>query len=280
VQRVVQSRLLKAIGGLHRGVKTPRSQDATIHGARKRLKEARALLQLLRIELGNKLCKKERNALRDIARPLSELRDATALIDALDGMGERFPDEIDKTGWPIRRALLSRRILIRRRIMKKGRVFTRASKGLRKVHARIVRWNLGRDSKEAVKAGLANTHDRARKAMKAAVRGASDENLHEWRKRTKELRYQLELLSPLWPAAMKRRARRAKKLSDVLGDDHDLAVFRDLLRAELSASIPVDVVRKIHVLIELRRKELQTLAASIGGELLAEPRGKFAAAIE
>jgi CHAD domain-containing protein len=116
--------------------------------------------------------------------------------------------------------------------------------------------------------------------MKAAVRGASDENLHEWRKRTKELRYQLELLSPLWPAAMKRRARRAKKLSDVLGDDHDLAVFRDLLRAELSASIPVDVVRKIHVLIELRRKELQTLAASIGGELLAEPRGKFAAAIE
>ena len=48
-----------------------KSDDDSIHEARKELKKARATLRLLRDALGKKAYKRENTALRDAARPLS-----------------------------------------------------------------------------------------------------------------------------------------------------------------------------------------------------------------
>ena len=65
--------------------------DARIHDARKRIKRARAALRLLRDALGESVYQRENAALRDAARPLSEVRDAKILIDALDELARRQP---------------------------------------------------------------------------------------------------------------------------------------------------------------------------------------------
>src|SRR6185437_16474643 len=60
-----------------------KSDDESVHEARKDLKRARATLRLLREALGNSTYKRENAAIRDAARPLSEVRDGRVLLDAL-----------------------------------------------------------------------------------------------------------------------------------------------------------------------------------------------------
>jgi len=60
VERVVDREVGKAVDALDNG--KPLSDDA-VHGARKRLKRARAALRLMRVALGNRVYRRENRAL-------------------------------------------------------------------------------------------------------------------------------------------------------------------------------------------------------------------------
>src|SRR5262250_3558709 len=60
------------------------SRDEMVHEVRKSLKKLRTLLRLVRPSLGRKTYRQENIALRDIARPLTGVRDAAILVEALD----------------------------------------------------------------------------------------------------------------------------------------------------------------------------------------------------
>ncbi|HKN40971.1 MAG TPA: CHAD domain-containing protein [Acidimicrobiia bacterium] len=60
--------------------------DEAAHDARKRAKKLRALLRLVRPELGDDVYRRENRALRDAARRLSPVRDAWVLVETLDGL--------------------------------------------------------------------------------------------------------------------------------------------------------------------------------------------------
>jgi CHAD domain-containing protein len=81
----------------------------------------------------------------------------------------------------------------------------------------------------AIGAGLCRTYRGAKAARKTSRKNPTIANLHEWRKQTKYLRYQLEALRPMWPVAIDQLCDMAKDLSDLLGQDHDLAVLRQAL---------------------------------------------------
>ena len=88
-------------------------------------------------------------------------------------------------------------------------------------------------------------------------RHPTDETLHEWRKRVKDLWYVLDILQPIRPAFTKRRGEEAHKLADDLGDDHDLAVLRQVL-SDLEDRHGVHAARDVILpLIDRRRAELQ-----------------------
>ena len=69
--------------------------------------------------------------------------------------------------------------------------------------------------------------------MAEATRDVSDNTLHEWRKRAKDLRYQLQFLCKAWPGVIDAAVAEAHDLGDILGDDHDLALLRQLLCADV-----------------------------------------------
>src|SRR5690348_11632242 len=69
----------------------PGGDDEAVHAARKRFKKLRALLKAARSGLGERTYQRENAAFRDTARPLSEVRDARALGEALDKLAEHFP---------------------------------------------------------------------------------------------------------------------------------------------------------------------------------------------
>jgi hypothetical protein len=75
----------------------------------------------------------------------------------------------------------------------------------------------------------------------------------------KDLWYQERLLKPAWPAALGAQADEAHALSDLLGDDHDLAVLGEHLREK-----PSEDSDAILVLIDQRRAELLARIRALG----------------
>ena len=80
VAKEVRSAALDRIDEARRALKLPAAQRAEgVHQARKRFKELRALLRLVREPLGDSFQRENRCA-RDLGRALAESREATAML--------------------------------------------------------------------------------------------------------------------------------------------------------------------------------------------------------
>jgi hypothetical protein len=106
----------------------------------------------------------------------------------------------------------------------------------------------------------------------AAAAKPTVENLHEWRKQSKYLWHQLQLLEPAWIGVDGDLGDRFHQLSTTLGEDHDLAVLRQMI----STGGPQTVVAPI----DRRRAELQRAAFALGEQLYAEAPRDFVDRIE
>src|SRR4051812_4537805 len=62
----------------------PQNEGESLHEARKHLKKIRALLRLLRDDLGDRTYRKENRSFRDVGRVLSPRRDAEVLVKTLE----------------------------------------------------------------------------------------------------------------------------------------------------------------------------------------------------
>ena len=225
-----------------------------IHDARKRIKKTRALLRLARPGLSRKRYRRRNRALRDTGRAMSGTRDADVLVETVDDLAERYAGRQPKT------------------------FFTRIRKGLvtetqadPDAHADALRalagepWPLAELAPDDLAASLRHTYARGRKAFAKADREPTTTNLHEWRKRVKDLWYQQRLLEATWPGVMKAQAKEAKTLSKLLGEDHDLAVLAQHVdEPELTE------------LIDARRAELLADARALGRRVYAERPKAFA----
>ena len=106
---------------------------------------------------------------------------------------------------------------------------------------------------------------------------ASTGELHDWRKRAKDLWYQHRLLRDAHPTVVGAYAKDAHVLADLLGDDHDLAVLRATIvhHDPPAATAPVDLDPVVD-LIDVRRASLQAQARDVARRLYAEKPKAFA----
>jgi CHAD domain-containing protein len=272
VRRVVGDRVDRALKALCNG--RGGASDEAVHEVRKRFKEVRGTLRLVRDELGDKTFRRENRAFRDAGRPLSQVRDAKVLVDSLDKLIEDLDGRIDARKLaPLRRALVDRRRATRMQTLERDHAVSEIVKSLRAARGRVKEWPLERKGWKALAGGLRAAYGEGRRAMKSARKVPSDDALHEWRKRTKDLRYQLELLEALRPAAMGPMVKDAHRLTDLLGHDHDLCVFGEVVRAQKRGK-KADV-GLIATLIGERRAALQNEARAVGEKLYAGPTREF-----
>lgn len=282
VRKIVCKRIDKALARLNG--KARRTSDAAVHDARKRFKEIRGTLRLVRDELGEKTFQRENRTFRDAGRPLSAVRDAKVLVDTLDGLIEHFQGRAKPANLSsLRRELLARRRNTRKQVLEKDCAVAGIARRIRIASRRVKNWPLQKRGFKAIEGGLRRVYGQARDAMKAAYdnRGG-DESLHEWRKRTKDLRYELELLQSAWPATLAPLAEQAHHLTNLLGDDHDLSVLRTVVRdraKELSSADgevkPDPDTELLLALIDERRVVLQQEAMELGRKFYEELPDKF-----
>jgi CHAD domain-containing protein len=239
--------------------------DEAIHGARKDLKKLRTLLRLLRDELPKKVYAAESQRYREAARLLSPLRDAEVKLETLESLAEA-------TELPAESAESWRLILARDREAAGDTAPDRAAEAeaialIEAGRAGIEGWDV-RDSWKAIGPGLERAYRRGRKRMRAAQRARDDDEAwHEWRKRAKDLWYAQQLLAGAWPQVIEPAAEEAHRLSEALGDHHDLA----LLRADLhQRRLGDEETRALEAAIERRQGELAAAALDLGARLYAE----------
>ena len=253
LRRVVRGQLDKATGGLA-AAEGDALADA-VHSARKSLKRVRSALRLARDPLGDETYRAENTALRDASRRLSGARDSEVMLGTLDALAERY-DEISPGDFGALRAALGKeRTAVHAKLS--GDATTGEVLGdLRAARARTASWPLDEIELARLGPGLRRAYRRGRKAQRAAEAEPGDEPLHELRKRVKDLWYMSELVRPAAPKRAQKLASRAGDLSDVIGEDHDLAVLReavDRLRGRLSTP----EFDKLVDVIARRRSELQ-----------------------
>jgi CHAD domain-containing protein len=249
--------------------------DEAVHGARRRLKRMRAELRLLRPALGDRVYRRENARFRDAARPLTTVRDAKVLVDTLDKVATRAAGVDNRAVNKIRRVLQAHYRTVRRDVLSKKATLQPVRASLEAAPKRAKKWSLGDKGWSVLGAGLARVYRSGRKAFATARAEPSDDNLHEWRKQAKYLRYELEVLKPLWPDAMEQMAGQAHDLSDLLGDDHDLAVLREHLQ-DPDRFPDRATVEVLTAAIDDRRVDLRRQAFSLGERLFAEKARAFA----
>ena len=120
------------------------------------------------------------------------------------------------------------------------------------------------------------TYGRGQNGLHDSLQEPTDETLHDWRKRVKYTWYHVRLLRNAAPSVLKPLVGRFHDLSDVLGDDHDLAVLTQQLTADPADFGGDDAVAQAMAVIAYRRGDLQKRAARLGARLYVEPPDAFA----
>jgi CHAD domain-containing protein len=242
-----------------------------VHEARKNVKKSRSLLRLVRPGLDKDTYRRENRALRDAARSVAHVRDADVMVETVDALHERFAARLPAQAFEKLRARLAGEAE-RSRAGADGSLGAALTDTLGEVANRVDDWPLDGAGWPDARKGIATAYRRGRKAFATADADPSTENLHEWRKRVKDLWYHERLLKPAWPAVLGAQADEAHALSDILGDDHDLAVLGERLRDDP----PTEDADEILDLIEQRRGELVARARALGRRVYAEKPKSFA----
>ncbi len=273
VRRIARKQLKKAVAELTES--SGAASGEAVHRARRRLKRLRALLRVARPGLQAKRYGRENAALRDAARPLSEVRDAGALVAALDKLRDHAKGVEAAPFRAVRKWLEGRRKEVRREVLEERKEPDTVAAALKKARRRARDWDVTGGGWDVVGGGLRQVYRAGRQALRAAQEKTNDETLHEWRKQSKYLRHALELLEPLGDAAVKGARENAHDLGDQLGDDHDLAVLAGLLEGE-GGPLAGAAAAALRPLIDRRRAELQREAFSLGADLYRRRPKAFA----
>lgn len=262
ISRVADERLAKAVEALRTG--TPKG----VHDARKRLKETRALLRLVRQPLGKTRFAEWNGRLRDLAQDLSAQRDAAAMVEAWDRLVERDRRRFSSAAMKRVRARLLARVEQAPETLQ-GQSDT--ADALDQVRMQLGHLPLEAAGFKLFAAGVGKTYGDGRKALKSVQRAPRhDELRHEWRKRVKDHWYQVRLLRDAWPKIFGAREAALKTLADHLGEDHDLFVLANLLQSEPALFGAANTQQAIQAAIAVRQGELYTAAMIVGRRVYAD----------
>jgi CHAD domain-containing protein len=275
LRRVARRDMASAARALSR---PPPLADRAVHDTRKRLKEARAALRLLRRALGGPVYRRTNLELRDAARPLSVVRDAQARVMSFGTLTRRLDGRVDPGALEAARdALAHDRQTARRAVVGDESILRLARQAIDSARDRLRETSLPRRDWSVLGRGLRRVYRAARESFDEARRSPTSARLHEWRKRTKYLRHGLDFLRSTRSGEVRRLEERAHQLTDLLGDDRDLALLQRRLGS--GSDIPPAAVRALRPRIRERRAELRRKALALGRRLFDPKPKRFARAL-
>jgi CHAD domain-containing protein len=257
---------------------TDEDLGTAVHETRKSLKRLRATVRLARDEIGDEAYRRENVAFRDAGRRLGGARDSQVLLETLDALTDRYREEAPPARYErFKRTLVGQHGAATRGLHDAVAVAEILSE-LRR--ARVGNWQLERKGLDALAPGFKRIYRRGRRAYRTARQEPSTENLHELRKRAKYLWYAAQIVRAAAPKKMKRIARRAHELSNLTGEDHDLALLAQRALERRDRFADETAAGELAALVERRRAELQRDALDLGRRLFSKRPRKVVRPLE
>ncbi len=239
-----------------------------VHSARKSIKRLRAVLRLVRPALGDKSFANENARLRDTAALLSSARDAEILLETATKLAS-FDPRIENRSMNKLKSLLATHFA---QLDRTGESVARAeaARRLEAARTRFSRIKLSPDDFDSVWRGLEQNMRHSKTAFEAAYSDPTDEAFHDWRKSVQRHWRHMAVLSRAWPDLAEARVTAARRLSQILGDDHDLAVLKLYIAQSAPNGLTKIDCRDIAMRAVRSQNELRALAHPLGVRLLAE----------
>jgi CHAD domain-containing protein len=273
VQRITKEQVERAVAALEQAGGD--DLEASVHDSRKRAKKLRGLIRLVRPALGDAY-RRANGSFRDAGRELSGIRDAQAALATFDALVAASPELLPDGGvGGVRAGLAALAESAAQADDRQGRT-ERAVDLFRAGSRQVDRAKLDAPGWAAVGSGLERTYRDGRRALAEARRNADPTVTHEWRKRTKDAWYHVRLLRAAAPSVLEPLEDRFHRLSDALGDAHDLVVITDRLRASPHLFGGQAQVRAARELADTRRAKLERRATRLGVRLYAEKPSRYA----
>jgi CHAD domain-containing protein len=251
-----------------------KQRGVTVHEVRKHLKKLRAAMRLAIGEVGKNQHAREDRCVRKIGRLVSDLRDAQVRLQTLIQLRDETAKGSEENYFPRIEELLSL----------ERESFSAAFAGwqkqaiprLERVKARLLKWPLEGLTWKQICGAVGKTYKRGQRRLAKTIDDPQPENFHAWRKRVKDLWYQLRILQPLNRVVLEEIAHDAKVLGELLGREHDFDFLLERLEKESGDEALRDELAQLRRLIRKRGKRLRTNALELGRRFYAEPAKAFA----
>jgi CHAD domain-containing protein len=241
-----------------------------VYQTRKRIKKIRALIRLVRKEMGE-IYNYENLLLRDVGRKLADIRDAQATVETFDKLGQRYPARFVYGAYKrARMGLEKRRQLITDNKTYLDKLINEVVGNLQSIRKRLKSWPLTTDHFSAIDVGYRKTYRRGRWLFNQALQAASPENLHELRKAVKYHWYHGRLLGKIDSKWMLKYNAAVKKMADLLGEHHDMASLHSMLLKHPERYGTYHEIRELLMLIDKRQNELWEQTKPLGNLIFLE----------
>jgi len=183
-----------------------KQRGVTVHEVRKHLKKLRAAMRLAIPEVGRNRHAREDCCVRKIGRLVSDLRDAQVRLQTLIQLRDETAKKPENSPFPHIEELLSL----------ERESFSAAFAGwqkqaipqLERVETRLLKWPMEDLTWKQVCGVVAKIYKRGQRGLAKTIDDPEPENFHAWRKRVKDLWYQLRILQPVNRVVLTEMARR------------------------------------------------------------------------
>lgn len=273
LKRIIHEQIDRAVLSLENVDDDPHE---AIHDARKRFKKIRAVMRLVRDEVGSEIYRRENVCYRDAGRALSDIRDSYVRVATVDALFDYYADYLDDDAFQeTRQRLMDAHRALSQRTVEEEDVPSRVIATVQAARPRIAALPIGREDYGAIRDSVHRVYKRGYWGLANSYEEPLPENFHDWRKRVKYLWYHVRILNPLWPNLFDELADQIHDLSDYLGDAHDFAGLCAHIEAEPSLC-PDDGERELLLgLADRRRAELEAEAHPLGRRIYAETPEEF-----
>jgi CHAD domain-containing protein len=243
------------------------TDDTPVHETRRHLKKARAALRLVKKEIGPALFKRQDHCLRDVARLISEVRDAEVRLQTVRQLQDTTRRQNRRNYHRVEQTLV---LELENFVAGFAEWQTQAVPILKKVAEEIDEWSLDNFDCRQLRWAVQKSYKRARKALAAAKASGAAKDFHSFRTTAKQLLYQLNILRPLNPVVLKNLSEEVHTVGNLLGRAHDLSFLGDRIDRDGEDGKFQQEGRELLAVIEENGSELQRAASDLADHFFAE----------
>ena len=202
----------------------------SIHETRKSTKRIRAVLRMIRDEIGYSSYYRENRFYRDLSRELSDIRNFKVLSESIKVLQQDLSNTISQEVFVSLDEELSRQVdLVKGGKAGLSQFFKEVAGKIEMARNRIYDFPIRHNDFRAFEGGLFRMYSQGKRFLTEARQNPSPILLHDLRKRLKYFWYQVEILQPIFPGPMKAYASTLEAISENLGIYHDLHMLQEFL---------------------------------------------------